>query len=81
MLVATITCGEFIDYITNDLTLKVLQKLKSSNSHSALWDGTTNVSVSNKETIFMLYQDKVKSNEKVVVKTEFLGLVCTHGRN
>ena len=54
--------GEFIDYIANDSALKVLQKLKSSNSHSALWDGTTDVSVSEKETIFVLYLDKVGSD-------------------
>ena len=45
-------CGEYIDYMTNDLALKVLQKLKSSNFHSALWDGTTDASVSKKETFF-----------------------------
>ena len=67
-------CGEFIDYIANDLALKVLQKLKSSNFHSALWDGTTDVSVPDKETIFVLYLDKVRSNREVLVKTEFLGL-------
>ena len=65
--------GEFIDYIANDSALKVLQKLKSSNSHSALWDGTTDVSVSEKETIFVLYLNKVGRNG-VLVKTEFLGL-------
>ena len=54
-------CGEFIDYIADDLALKVLQKLNSSNFHSALWDGTTNVSVSEKETI-VLYLDKVGSD-------------------
>ena len=67
-------CGEFIDYIANDLALKVLQKLKSFNFHSALWDGTTDVSVSEKETIFVLYLDKVGSDGEVLVKTEFLGL-------
>ena len=67
-------CGEFIDYTADDLALKVLQKLKSSNFHSALWDGTTYVSVSEKETFFMLYLDKVKSYGEVLVKTEFLGL-------
>ena len=64
-------CGEFIDYITNDLALKVLQKLKSSNFHRALWDGTTDVSVSEKETIFVLYLDKVRNDGEVLVKTEF----------
>ena len=67
-------CGEFIDYIANDLVLKVLQKLKSSNFHSTLWDGTTDVSVSEKETIFVLHLDKVGSDGEVLVKTEFLGL-------
>ena len=67
-------CGEFIDYIANDLALKVLQKLNSSNFHSALWDGTTDVSVSEKETIFVLYLDKVGSDWEVLVKTEFIGL-------
>ena len=65
-------CGEFIDYTADDLALKVLQKLKSSNFHSALWDGTTYVSVSEKETFFMLYLDKVRSHGEVLVKTEFL---------
>ena len=64
-------CGEFIDYITNDLALKVLQKLKSSNFHRALWDGTTDVLVLEKETIFVLYLDKVRSDGEVLVKTEF----------
>ena len=67
-------CGEFIDYIADDLALKVLQKLNSSNFHSALWDGTTDVSVSEKETIFVLYLDSVRSDGEVLVKTEFLGL-------
>ena len=32
-------CGEFIDYIANDLALKILQKLKSSNFQCFLgWD-------------------------------------------
>ena len=66
-------CGEFIDYTADDLALKVLQKLKSSNFHSALWDGTTDASVSKKETFFVLYLDKVRS-DGVLVKTEFLGL-------
>ena len=66
--------GEFTDYIAEDLVLKVLQKLKSSNFHSALWDGTADVSVSEKETIFVLYLDKVGSDGEVLVKTEFLGL-------
>ena len=56
-------CGEFIDYIANDLALKVLQKLKSSNFHSALWDGTTDVSVSEKETMFVLYLYKSDKSE------------------
>ena len=67
-------CVEFIDYIANNLALKVLQKLKSSNFHSALWDGTTNVSVSKKKTTFVLYVDKAGSDGEVLVKTEFLGL-------
>ena len=45
-------CGEFVDYIADDLALKVLQKLKNSNFHSDSWDGTTDVSVSEKETNF-----------------------------
>ena len=48
--------------------------MKSSNFHSALWDGTTDVSVSEKETIFVLYLDSVRSDGEVLVKTEFLGL-------
>ena len=67
-------CGEFIDYISNDLALKVVQKLKSFNFHSALWNGTTDVSLSKKETIFVLYLDKIGSDGEVLVKTEFLGL-------
>ena len=67
-------CKEFIDYIPDDLALNVLQKLKSSKFLSALWDGTTDVSVSEKETIFVLYLDKVGSGGEVLVKTEFLGL-------
>ena len=44
-------CGEFIDYIHHQqISLKVDQKLKSSNFHGALWDGTADVSVSEKET-------------------------------
>ena len=74
MLIATITYVENLLIIADDLALKVLQKLKSSNFHSALWDGTTDVSVSEKETIFVLYLDKVRSDGKVLVKTEFLGL-------
>ena len=74
MLIATITYVENLLIIADDLALKVLQKLKSSNFHSALWDGTTDVSVPDKETIFVLYLDKVRSNREVLVKTEFLGL-------
>ena len=66
--------GEFIDYIADELALKVLQKQERSYFHSALWDGTTDVSVSEKETIFMLYLEKVGSDREVLVKTEFLGL-------
>ena len=62
-------CGEFIDYIAEDLALKVFQKLKSSNFYSALWDGTTDVSVSEKETIFVFYQDKVRIEGEVFVKS------------
>ena len=74
MLIATITYVENLLIIADDLALKVLQKLKSSNFHSALWDGTTDVSVSEKETIFVLYLDSVRSDGEVLVKTEFLGL-------
>ena len=73
MLIATITYVENLLIIADDLALKVLQKLKSSNFHSALWDGTTDVSVSEKETIFVLYLNKV-GRDGVLVKTEFLGL-------
>ena len=69
MLIATIAC---VDNLL--ITLKVLEKLKSSNFHSALWDGTTEVSVSKKETMFVLYLDKVRSDGEDLVKTEFLGL-------
>ena len=73
--------GEFIDYIADDLASKVLQQLKSSNLHSALWDGTTDVSIPEKETIFVLYLDKVGSDGDVLVKTEFLGLAeVNHAR-
>ena len=58
----------------NNLALKVLQKLESSNFRSALWDGTTDVSVSEKEITFVLYLDEVGS-DGVLVKTKFLGLV------
>ena len=67
-------CGEFIDYIADDIALNVLQKLKSFNFHCALWDGTTDVSVSEKETTFVLCVDKVRSDGEVLVKTEFLRL-------
>ena len=73
-------CGEIIDYMADDLAMKVLQKLKSSNFHSALWDGATDIhllshpTVSEKETIFLWYLDKVGSDWEVLVKTEFLGL-------
>ena len=73
-------CGEFIDYIADDLALKVLQKLKNSNFHSALCDGTTDVSLSEKEIIFVLYLDKGGSDGEVLVKTEFLNQ-CTRRRN
>lgn len=43
-------CREFNDHIANNLALKGLQNLKSSNFHGALWDGTADVSVSEKET-------------------------------
>ena len=62
-------CREFIS-----LTLKVLQKLKSSNFCSALWDRTTDVSVSEKETMFVLCVDKIGSDGEVLIKTEFLEL-------
>ena len=67
-------CGEFIDYIATNLALKVIQMLKSSNFHRALWDGTTNLSVYEKEAIFMLYLDKVRNDREAVAETEFLAL-------
>ena len=53
-------CGEFIDYMANDLAMKVLLL-----SHPT---------ASQKETIFLLYLDKVGSDGEVLEKTEFLGL-------
>ena len=47
-------CGEFIDYIANNLALKVVQKLKSSNFHSALWDETIDVSFSKKDNFCVI---------------------------
>ena len=67
-------CGEFTDCIAGDLALKVLQKLKRSNFISALRDEKTDVSVSEKETIFVLYLEKAGSDGEVLVKTEFLGI-------
>ena len=61
-------------YMADDLALKVLQKLKSPSFHSALWYETTDASVSEKETIFVLYLDKVGSDGEVLVKTESLRL-------
>ena len=49
--------GEFIDYIADDLALKVFQKLKRSNFHSAMWDGPTVVLVYEKETMFKFCLD------------------------
>ena len=67
-------CREFIDYIIDNLALKVLQKLKNSNFCSALWDRTTDLSVSEKETMFVLCVDKIGSDGEVLIKTEFLEL-------
>ena len=54
-------CREFNDHIANNLALKGLQNLKSSNFHGALWDGTT------------LYLDEVGNDGKVVASCcEFL---------
>ena len=64
MLIATITYVENLLIIADDLALKVLQKLKSSNFHSAFWDGTTDVSVSEKETMFVLYLDRSEVMDK-----------------
>ena len=67
-------CGEFTDCTAGDLALKVLQKLKRSNFIGALRDEKTDVSVSEKETIFVLYLEKARSDGEVLVKTEFLGI-------
>ena len=64
MLIATITYVENLLIIADDLALKVLQKLKSSNFHSAFWDGTTDVSVSEKETMFVFYLDRSEVMDK-----------------
>ena len=53
---------------------KSSSKAENSNFHSALWDGTIDVSVSETETSFVLYLDKSRSDGEVLVKTEFRGL-------
>ena len=48
--------------------------MSNANFYSVLWDGTTDISVQENETMFILYLDKGESSESVKVETIFLGL-------
>lgn len=52
-----INCGTFIDYMGEELGIKLRQKLTTANFYSVLIDGSEDVSVSEKEALFVQYLD------------------------
>ena len=69
-----IECGIFIDSIGDVFKADLHKAVSNANFYSVLWDGTTDISVQEKETMFILYLDKGESSESVKVETKFLGL-------
>ena len=69
-----IACGQFIDYIGDELTKKLSQDLARANFFSVLWDGSTDSSAVEQEATFALYFDPRPAGDKVEVKTSFLSL-------
>ena len=67
-------CGTFIDFIGDDLANNALSKMQGVKFYSVLWDGATDVSVAEKETIFVKYLDTISNEDGVFVKTKFLGM-------
>lgn len=56
-----------------DQMADMVNNLKDINFYSVLWDGATDVSIVEKETMFIKYLD-TKHPETVEVKTKFLAL-------
>lgn len=69
----SIQCGEFIDCIGSQIAEDMVKEVNNVNFYSLLWDGTTDVSVSEKETMFIKYLD-TQQQETIEVKTKFLAL-------
>ena len=67
-------CGIFIDYMADDLAQLTAKKIANANFLSVLWDGTLDVTVKEKESLFAMFLNKQAEGKRVRVETEFLGL-------
>lgn len=67
-------CGQFIDYIGDELCKNLSQDLAHAKFFSVLWDGATDNSAVEQEATFALYFNPKPNGDKVEVKTSFLSL-------
>ena len=74
-------CGTFIDYMGEELGIKLYQELSTANFYSILLDGSEDVSVSEKEALFIQYLDtKPQGKDTVQIVLLFLKLTdLKHG--
>ena len=67
-------CGQFINYIGDELCKNLSQDLARANFFSVLWDGSTDSSAVEQEATFALYFDPRPNGDKVEVKASFISL-------
>ena len=67
-------CGTFVDYIADEMAEDTRCNLDEVNFFSTLFDGATDASIIEKETLFTQYLDVKSKPDEVEVITEFLGL-------
>ena len=67
-------CGIFIDYMADDLAQLTAKKIANAKFLSVLWDGTLDITVKEKESLFVMFLNRQVEGKRVCVETEFLGL-------
>lgn len=69
------SCGVFINFISKEMEVRLCKKINESHFFSVLADGSDDVSVNEKEAIFVQYLDtSPPGSDTIKVMTSFLGL-------
>ena len=72
------SCGVFINYIGKTLSTTLHRKLREANFCSVLTDGSSDVSIKEKEAVFVLYLEPLPPGKDTIeIVTSFLKFLTT----